>query len=165
MKKFIAATFLLAPLVIAQSRPPSSPHPNLSGMWNLNAATSDFGQTPPPIRQTEEITQAGEELAITINLERTEMKQHYTLRLRIGDPPIPLAAGSFPDDAPFRIVTVQGEWQGRTLVLTEKINFQGAEGTLTARYTLAANGKTLNKQSHVSMSGGEFDTKTVYDKQ
>jgi hypothetical protein len=165
MRTFTSAALLISSLAVAQTRSTSPAHPNLSGTWNLNSAASDFGQAPPPLRQTEEITQAGEEFANTINLERTEMKQHYTLRFRIGDPPISLAAGSFPDDAPFRIVTVHGEWQGRTLVLTEKISYLGSDGTLTARYTLAANGKSLDKESHVSMSAGEFDTKTVYDKQ
>ncbi len=165
MRKLVAASVLLASVAAAQTRPQSPSHPNLSGMWKLNAAASDFGPAPPPIRQSEKITQGGDEFAIEIDLERAETKQHYTLRFRAGDEPMPLAAGSFPEDAPFRIVSVKGEWQARTLVVTEKVSFQGSDGTLTARYTLSADGKTLDKQTHVSMSVGEFDTRTVYDKQ
>jgi hypothetical protein len=126
---------------------------------------SDFGQVPPPKLQNESILQAGEEFAISITLEREEMTQKYTLRFRAGADPSPLAAGSFPDDAPFRIISVKGEWQGQTLVVTEIVSFQGSEGTLTARYTLSSSGKSLTKQTHVAMSAGEFDTRTVYDKQ
>ena len=151
--------------VAGQSRSESAGRPNLTGIWNLNVSKSDFGQVPPPLKQTESILQAGEELAISITLDREEMKQSYTLRFRAGGDAMPLAAGSFPDDAPFRIVSVKGEWQGPTLVVTEKVSFEGSDGTLTARYTLSGGGKILTKQTHVSMSAGEFDTRTVYDKQ
>jgi hypothetical protein len=155
----------LSPLAAAQTRPRPAEHPNLNGTWTLNASKSDFGQVPPPQRQSESILQAGEELAIAITLEREETKQHYTLRFRAGGDAMPLAAGSFPNGAPFRIVSVKGEWDGQTLVVTEKVSYQGADGTLTARYTLSGGGKVLTKQTHVSMGEGEFDTRTVYDKQ
>jgi len=149
----------------SQAVPRPAGHPNLNGTWTLNASKSDFGQVPPPQRQTESILQAGEEFAIAVTLEREETKQHYTLRFRSGGEAMPLAAGSFPEDAPFRIVRVKGEWDGPTLVVTEKVSYQGSDGTLTARYTLSGGGKILTKQTHVSMSEGEFDTRTVYDKQ
>ncbi len=168
MKRFLTSLVVLlgtatAGLGQSASRPAS--RPDLTGVWKLNVAQSDFGQVPPPRQQSESILQAGEELAISITLEREEMKQNYTLRFRAGGTPSPLAAGSFPDDAPFRIVSVKGEWQGQTLVVTEAVSFQGSEGTLTVRYTLSANGKTLTKLTHVVMNAGEFDTRTVYDKQ
>lgn len=51
------------------------------------------------------------------------------------------------------------------LVVTQRVSFQGAEGTLTANYSLSADGKVLQKTTHVAMDAGTFDTKTVYDKQ
>jgi hypothetical protein len=112
----------------------------------------------------EQITQAGNEFAISITLEREETKQDYTLRFEAGGEPMPLLSSAFPSDAPFRILSVRGEWKGATLVVTEKISFQGAEGTLMASYSLAPGGKTLRKLTHITMDAGEFDTKTVYDK-
>jgi len=150
-------------LARGQTVPPG--RANLNGNWNLNTAKSDFGQVPPPLRQSESILQAGEEFVVGITLEREEMKQNYTLRFRAGGDAMPLAVGSFPEGAPFRILSVKGEWQGQTLVVTEKVSFQGSDGTLTARYTLSGGGKVLTKQTHVAMSAGEFDTRTVYDKQ
>jgi hypothetical protein len=168
MKNVILGAALFLGTVIAglgQSGSTPASRPNLTGVWNLNVAASDFGQVPPPQRQSESILQAGEEFAISITLERDELKQRYTLRFRAGGDASPMAAGSFADDAPFRILSVKGEWQGQTMVVTEAVSFQGSEGTLTARYTLSANGKSLTKLTHVAMSAGEFDTRTVYDKQ
>ena len=139
--------------------------PNLSGEWKLNVAASDFGDVPPPTRQSEVVTQAGDEFAIAITMEREEMKQSYTLRFQAGGAEMPLAKGSFSDEAPFRILGVKGEWHGAVLVVTERVSFQGAEGTLTANYSLSGDGKVLRKTTHVVMDAGAFDTKTVYDKQ
>jgi hypothetical protein len=139
--------------------------PNLTGEWKLNVAASDFGDVPPPTRQTEVVTQAGDELAIAITMEREEMKQNYTLRFQAGGAEMPLAKGSFPEDAPFRILSVKGEWQGAVLVVSARLSFEGSEGTLTSSYALSADGKVLRKTSHVVMEAGTFDTKTVYDKQ
>jgi hypothetical protein len=161
----LSSAIALSLFTAAQAAPRPVGHPNFNGTWSLNASKSDFGGVPPPLRQSESILQAGEEFAIAITLEREEATQHYTLRFRTGGEAMPLAAGSFPDDAPFRIVSVKGEWQGPTLVVTEKVSYQGSDGMLTARYTLSGGGKVLTKQTHVSMSEGEFDTRTVYDKQ
>jgi hypothetical protein len=162
----LSSAICMGLFALAQGMPRAVGHANFNGTWDLNVSKSDFGQVPPPLRQSESILQAGEEFAIAITLEREETKQHYTLRFRAGGGPMPLAAGSFPDNAPFRIVIVKGEWDGPTLVVTEKVSYQGSDGTLTARYTLSGGGKVLTKQTHVSMGGnGEFDTRTVYDKQ
>ena len=139
--------------------------PDMNGTWKVNVAQSDFGEAPPPIRQNEVVKQAGDEFAIEITLEREQGKQHYTLRFQVGGGEMPLAKGSFADDAPFRVLSVKGEWQGPVLVVTEKVSFQGEEGTLKASYSLSGDRKVLRKATHVSMSAGEFDTKTVYDKE
>ena len=46
--------------------------PDLNGVWRLNVAESDFGQVAPPVKQSEEVTQAGEEMAIAVSIERPE---------------------------------------------------------------------------------------------
>ena len=155
----------VAAIGLAQGGTRAVPKPNLNGTWKLNTAQSDFGDVPPPIQQNEVIMQAGDEFAITITLEREQGKQHYTLRFQVGGAEMPLAKGSFAEGAPFQILGVKGEWQGSVLVVTQRVSFQGEEGTLKASYSLSVDGKTLRKATHVSMSAGEFDTKTVYDKQ
>ncbi len=152
-------------LGLAQSKARAASKPDLNGTWKLNAVESDFGDAPPPIRQSEVVTQAGDEFAIAITLEREQGKQNYTLRFQVGGAEMPLAKGSFADNAPFRVLSVKGEWQGAVLVMTERVSFQGEEGMLKASYSLSPDGKVLRKSTHVSMSAGEFDTKTVYDRQ
>lgn len=141
-----------------------SSRPDLNGVWRLNAAESDFGQVPPPSKQSEEITQAGEEIAIAVSIERPETKQAYTLRFRVDSGETPMGR-LFAPDAPFRILSVKGEWKGPVLVMTERVQFQGTDGTLEARYQLTAGGKKLKKTTHVEMPGGVLDTTTVYDKE
>src|SRR5215475_9836344 len=101
----------LAPPTLAQK---SAPRPDLNGVWKVNIAESDFGQAPPPLKQSETVTQAGEEVAIAVSIEREETKQNYTLRFRTGGGETPMAR-LFPEDAPFRILSVKGEWKGAVL--------------------------------------------------
>ena len=152
-------------MALAQGGARAASKPDLNGTWKLNVSQSDFGGVPPPIRQSEVVKQAGDEFAIEITLEREQGKQKYTLRFQVGGAEMPLAKGSFAEDAPFRVLSVKGEWQGTVLVVTEKVSFQGEEGTLKASYLLSADGKVLRKATHVSMSAGEFDTRAVYDKE
>jgi hypothetical protein len=143
----------------------SAARPNLAGTWKLNVAESDFGQLPPPDKQSEVFTQNGDDISIAVTIERAEMKQNYTLRFKAGGPEAAVAKDAFPADSPFRILAVKGEWQGAVLVVMERVSFQGTDGTLRASYALSADGKMLRKSTHVSMSAGEFDTKTAYDRQ
>ncbi len=158
------AVFLMVMMAVGAAAQHTAARPNLNGVWKINIAESDFGQVPPPAKQTETITQAGEEMAIAVQIERPESKQSYTLRFRVGAGETPMGI-LFPADAPFRILSVKGEWKGAVLVVIERVTFQASEGTVEARYQLAAGGKKLRKTTHVAMPAGEFDTSTVYDRE
>jgi hypothetical protein len=165
MKKMVWLAMVLALVGVGLAQGKPGAKPNLTGEWKLNVAASDFGDVPPPTRQSEVVRQAGDEFAIAITIEREEMKQNYTLRFQSGGAEMPLAKGSFPEEAPFRILGVKGEWQGSVLLVTQRVSFQGAEGMVTSKYSLSADGKVLRKTTHVAMDAGTFDTKTVYDRQ
>ena len=158
------AIFLLIPVALGApaQRPPA--RPDLNGVWKVNIPESDFGQVPPPARQAETITQAGEEMAIEVQSERPEVRQNYTLRFRVGAGETPMGI-LFPANAPFRILSVKGEWRGAVLVVIERVTFQASEGTVQARYQLTNGGRKLKKTTHVTMPAGEFDTTTVYDRE
>ena len=156
------AFFTIVAVGIQAQRPTA--RPDLNGVWRVNVAESDFGQIPPPQKQSETVTQAGDEMAIAVAIEREEVKQKYTLRFRVGSGETPMEV-LFPAGAPFRILAVKGEWKGALLVVTERVQFQGADGTVEAKYQLAAGGRKLRKTTHVSMPAGEFDTTTVYDRE
>lgn len=162
MTKFLGIPVILV-LVVTSLWAQNTRRPDLNGVWRLNAAESDFGQVPPPEKQSEEITQAGEEMAIAVSIERPETKQNYTLRFQVGGGETPMER-LFPADAPFRILSVKGVWRGAVLIVSERVQFQGSDGTLEAKYQLTAGGKKLKKTTHVSMTQGTLDTTTVYDK-
>jgi hypothetical protein len=165
MKKFLGSSIVLLSLAAGVSAQGSgAKRPDLNGVWMLNAAESDFGQVPPPKKQSEEITQAGDEMAIAVSIERPETKQRYTLRFQTGGGETGMER-LFPPGTPFRILSVKGEWKGAVLVLTERVEFQGTAGTLEARYQLAGGGKKLKKTTHVAMPDGALDTTTVYDRE
>jgi len=161
MKRFLAGVLMMLCVSVAAQ---TARRPDLNGVWRLNAAESDFGQVPPPVKQSEEVTQAGEEMAIAVSIERPETKQSYTLRFRVSGGETPMER-LFPVGAPFRILSVKGEWKGAVLVVTERVQFQGTDGKLEARYQLTAGGKKLKKTTHVEMPDGTLDTTTVYDKE
>ena len=45
------------------------------------------------------------------------------------------------------------------------MNYKGSAGTIHSTYTLSSDGKTLTRQTHYSLNLGDFDTKTIFDKQ
>ena len=165
MNRFLGSLFFLLTLLAAGATAQRLPaRPDLNGVWNLNVTESDFGQVPPPLKQSETVAQAGEEIAIAILIEREGSRQSYTLRFRTGGGETPMER-LFPAYAQFRILSVKGEWKGAVLVVTERVQFQGAEGTLEAKYQLTSAGKKLKKTTHVAMPAGEFETTTVYDRE
>jgi hypothetical protein len=57
------------------------------------------------------------------------------------------------------------KWDGNTLVIETKMDFQGAEVGITNKWTLSEDGKTLTVNLHFSTPMGDGDAKMVYDKQ
>jgi hypothetical protein len=55
-------------------------------------------------------------------------------------------------------------WEGDTLVITTKMDFQGSEVTMTNKWTLSEDGKTLTVNGHFSGPQGEGDNKIVFEK-
>ena len=57
------------------------------------------------------------------------------------------------------------KWDGNALVVETKMDFQGTEVTITNRWGLSDDGKTLTVNMHFATPMGEGDAKMVYDKQ
>lgn len=167
MHKFLAMLVFAAlavPLSQAQAAPATGT-PNLSGTWNINAAKSDFGQAPAPTKQTEVITQNGDNIQFQIDTESSFGARKYTIDVKTDGTETPFPASALPADSPFKILSTSAKWQGSSLVVTQKTNFQDQAGTLTSTYTLSPDGKELTKDTKIEASMGEFETKAVYDKQ
>jgi hypothetical protein len=57
------------------------------------------------------------------------------------------------------------KWDGDTLVIETKAQFGDNEVTITQKWTLSADGKTLNVTQAFKSAMGEGEQKMVFDKQ
>jgi hypothetical protein len=131
--------------------------PNFTGDWKMNASKSDFGQMPPPDKFERKITHEGDKLT-SVTTQAGQM-------------------GEFTNEAKYVIdgnehvnKTRMGEvksvlkWDGKVLVITSKLQFQGNDVTSVDRWSLSEDGKTLTSDSTFSSSMGEMTRKTVLEK-
>ncbi len=148
----LAVLALLLCAVAAQAKP------NFSGEWKLNASKSDFGMMPAPTSLVQKITHNDPELKVV----RTQVSER----------------GEFTNES---VYTTDGKecvnksrfgetkstlkWDGDVLVIESKMDFQGNAVTVTEKWSLSEDGKTLTLNRHFSSSQGEGDVKTVLEKQ
>ena len=151
----MCATALLATtfgLLQAQAKP------NFSGAWKLNTAKSDFGAMPAPDSRTDNITH-----------EDPDLKDAYTQSGQMGEI---TAEMKYSTDGKETTNSVRGnqikttaKWDGDELAIAGKTQFNGADVTLSDRWSLSADGKTLTIQRHVNSPMGETNQKIVLEKQ
>jgi hypothetical protein len=132
--------------------------PNFTGEWKMNASKSDFGQMPPPSSAVKKIkhedpslkdvsTWTGDQGEMTIDATYTTDGKECANKSPMGESKSTL------------------KWDGDTLVIEMKADFQGDRASITSRWTLSADGKILTEKTHFSSSMGEGDMTIVYDKQ
>lgn len=161
------------PAALPPAQPPAAMHatpppaaPNLAGAWKLNVAKSDFGQVPPPNSEVEIIQQRADGFTIASSNDSDDTgKEVYILNVPIGATEAPTPAGNFTPADDFKILSSKAQWQGTTLIVDQKMNYKGSDGTIHSVYSLSADGKTLTRQTHYSLDLGEFDVTYVFDKQ
>jgi hypothetical protein len=134
--------------------------PDFSGTWKLNIAKSDFGAGQPPASQVDTIEVHGIAMKVT-----SDQKGGFMGDMTMVD--------SFTTDgkesawAGMGGAQVKGtaHWEGSTLVVDAKTDFQGSDVTIKDTYKLSDDGKTLYLTTHAGTSMGDFDSKMAFDKQ
>ena len=132
--------------------------PNFSGEWKMNPSKSDFGMMPAPTSMVQKvthndpelkvvITRVGEQGEITSNSTYTTDGKECINKGRMGE------------------IKSTLKWEGDTLVIESKADFGGNPVTITNKWTLSEDGKTLTINGHFSSTQGEGDSKTVLEKQ
>jgi hypothetical protein len=154
-----------APAAMPNAAAPATAKPDLTGTWTLNLEKSNYDQVPPPQDEVIVFAKTGGTFTIATSSDNERGKEVYTLPFTTDGAETPTPKGVFADTATLQYLSTKGEWQGSSLVLTQTIQYQSSPGTLKSTYTLSPDGKTLTCAMHISVSQGEFDTTSVYDKQ
>ncbi|HZY73928.1 MAG TPA: hypothetical protein VFE22_12545 [Edaphobacter sp.] len=150
---------------VPTTAPVATVRPNLTGTWGLDLAKSNYDQVPPPTTEFLVFAQAGSGFTVGVTSDNERGREVYTLPFTVDGAETPTPKGTFSDTATLRYLSTKGEWKGAALVLTQKITYEGAPGSLQSTFTLSPDGKTLTRAMHISVDQGEFDTTSVYDKQ
>lgn len=153
-----------APAVAPATPPAATAKPDFTGTWQLNLEKSDYDQVPPPQDEVLVFAKTGSTFTVATTSDNERGKEVYTLPFATDGTETPTPTGTFANTATLQYLSTKGEWQGSSLVLSQKIMYQDSPGTLKSVLTLSPDGKTLTCAMHISVNQGEFDTTAVYDK-
>jgi hypothetical protein len=140
LRGFLFATVLIIFATATTVR--AQEHPNLSGTWKLNLATSDYGDLQGPDKRTDVIEQHDGRISESVTAEGRHRRQQYTLDFATDGTQTTLPPGI--KMGPVTILSVSARWQGSSLVVTQNLRFQGSTLVATNTYALSADGHTLN---------------------
>jgi hypothetical protein len=150
--------FVLALLVLSAGSLLAQSKPNFSGEWKLVPAKSDFGMMPAPTSGVQKITHNDPELKV-VATQTSDMGTDTTESSYTTDGKECVNKGRMGD------VKSTLKWDGNALVIESKMDFQGNEITITNKWTLSEDGKTLTENMHFASGMGEGDARSVYEKQ
>jgi hypothetical protein len=130
---------------------------DLTGVWNMVAEKSDFGQMPAPSKIERTIAhkdpsmlvktvQTGQQGEITTEYKYTTDGQEFTQTTRFGE------------------LKGTAVWEGEELVVRTKRQVQGAEISTVERWALGDGGKSLTVSAQITTPQGEFQYKIHFEK-
>ncbi len=136
-----------------------SDHPNFTGNWKMDSDRSDFGQIPKPATLVRKIEHEDPNVRIVTtfstpaNVDMTTDVKHTT-------------------DGKESVNTIRGSevkssmaWDGNSLELTSKRNFNGTELVTRERWTLTNNGKVLTVVNNTNGAQGPLTFTVVMNKE
>jgi hypothetical protein len=138
---------------------PAVAKPDFTGEWKLNTSKSTFGQMPAPDSMTYKIAHADPKLSTTTKqsgqMGEFEMQATYT------------TDGKESTNEGFGGSTMKSvvKWDGDALLIETKGQFGDNEFTMTQKWTLAADGKTLTVAQTFKSAMGEGEQKLIFEKQ
>jgi hypothetical protein len=132
--------------------------PDFSGNWKMNPSKSDFGMMPAPSSLVRKITHSEPNLKV-VNTQVGE-RGEFTIELAYTTDGKECANKIMNWDAKSTL-----KWEGSTLVVDSKLDIQGNLISMSEKWTLSEDGKTLTIAQHFAAPQGEMDAKTVLEKQ
>ncbi|HSR09005.1 MAG TPA: hypothetical protein VLM42_17815 [Bryobacteraceae bacterium] len=154
MKKILTLLMVFAGTFFLLSGRVQGAGRDLSGVWKLNGAKSDYGKFPAPLSVTRKI--AYNDPKLVLSTTQTGPQGDVTSSLTYTTDGKEVVNGDSKGSA---------QWIGDKLMIESSREFQGATLKQKEIWTLSGDGKTLTVDSHVSIPNGEFDVKQVFDKQ
>jgi hypothetical protein len=143
---------VLGCVAVAQAKP------NFTGEWKVNVGKSDFGLMPPPTSMTQKITHNDPQLKVATAVV-TESGDFSNTSSYTTDGK-ECVNQMFNTDVKSTV-----KWDGDTLTIDSRMDFQGDAVKFTEMWSLSEDGKTLTKTAHFSGPQGEGDSKTIFEKQ
>ena len=148
----VAGMILLLCAAVAQAKP------NFSGDWKMNVAKSEFGMMPAPTSSVQKITHSDPDLKLTIT-QVSERGEFTSNNAYTTDGKECVNKGRMGE------IKSKLKWDGDALVIESKADFGGNDVTITDKWSLSEDGKTLTINRHFASSQGEGDAKQVFEKQ
>ena len=145
--------------VLALAALPALAKPNFTGDWKLNASKSTFGEMPAPDSMSYKITHDDPKLT-TASKQSSQMGDFEMNATYTTD-------GKECTNQGFQCSTTKSvvKWDGDTLAIDTKGQFGDNEFTMTQKWTLSADGKTLTVLQTFKSAMGEGEQKLIFDKQ
>jgi hypothetical protein len=148
----VAMIALSATTLAAQSKP------NFSGEWTLVPAKSDFGMMPPPSSGVQKITHNDPQLKV-VSTQTSDQGTNTTESTYTTDGKECVNKGIMDSE-----MKSTAKWDGSALVIDSKMDIQGNAITITNKWTLSADGKSLTVNMHFASPMGDGDVKMIYEK-
>jgi hypothetical protein len=135
--------------------------PNFTGKWSLDAAKSDFGQTPPP-----------ESIVHVIDHKEPNVKITTTTKSEMGEATSEQSLSTDGKETVNKMqamgteqeVKVIGRWDGEKLAASWSFEMKGATISFSDSWALSDGGKVLTLLRVAQTPQGNFTVTTIYNK-
>lgn len=153
----LLASALVATTVLGGPDQAAPSLPNLSGTWTLQVAQSDFGQIPGPESRIDVIDHQEPRLTI----KRTTIAQGTTT---VADMSYAVDGQPHRNMAGATALSSVLSWEGEVLVMVSTADSPQGTLTITDRYTLSPDGRTLTQARTLSIQGQDLVQRLVLTK-
>jgi hypothetical protein len=143
--------------VIAATGPAAQNPIDFSGTWVLNIEKSNFGGEQPPTSKVQRVEQKGTELTVTIDEADYRGKVHGVARYATD-------GQEAVNDVLGNPMTSSISWEGAVLVMRTWGKFGEADITLSDRWSLSPDGKTLTMAREFRGHGRVVSQTLVFDR-
>lgn len=148
---------ILLGLLLCSTAAVAADKPDFSGNWKLNTEKSEFGPMPKPEKADYTIVHKDPQL----NVKSTAVTQMGEVTNEVK---ITTDGKEFINNMHGQEVKGTAKWEGKTLVVTQKLDMQGTEIVVEQKWTLSEDGKSIAQDVSISTPQGELKQKAILDK-